>query len=147
MAIAKQIFSCLHFLHQFHLVSRDLRLDTLYLYEGTNGNLCIKLIDLSLLLDVSCKQQVLQRVGNRFYMAPEILKREHYDTKSDVWAATVIIYCLLTGKMPFNGKSKDDILKSIESINWDKEFRQPKWNKFSSHCKSFLRVGLQIDCN
>ena len=47
-------------------------------------------------------------------MAPEILRRETYHEKGDVWAATVVLYCLLIGKMPFNGKSKDDILKSIE---------------------------------
>ena len=75
-------------------------------------------------------------------MAPEILRRELYDPKVDVWAATVVIFCMLVGRMPFNGKSKDEILNSIESNNWEKELKHTRWNKLSASCKQFLRAGL-----
>lgn len=77
-------------------------------------------------------------------MAPEILRRETYDAKGDVWAATVVVFCMLVGRMPFNGKSKDEILKSIESHNWD-EFRQARWSKISAKARDFIRRGLQVD--
>jgi len=38
-------------------------------------------------------------------MAPEIVKREIYSEKVDVWALGIITYMLLTGKNPINGSS------------------------------------------
>ena len=48
-------------------------------------------------------------------MAPEVLRWQDYDEKVDVWSATVCIYTLLFGVMPYNSNSQDDILKMIEA--------------------------------
>ena len=53
-------------------------------------------------------------------MAPEIIKRENYNEKVDIWAIGVLAFKLLTGNIPFNGKNnieiKNQILKA--KINW-----------------------------
>ena len=38
-------------------------------------------------------------------MAPELIKREKYNEKVDVWALGCIVYQLLTGKTPFDAKN------------------------------------------
>ena len=45
-------------------------------------------------------------------MAPEVLK-ENYDEKCDVWSAGILLYIMLCGYPPFNGKSDEDIFKKI----------------------------------
>jgi serine/threonine protein kinase len=42
-------------------------------------------------------------------MAPEIVKNLPYDTKVDIWSLGVVSYILLSGRPPFNGKSKEQI--------------------------------------
>ena len=44
-------------------------------------------------------------MGTAYYLAPELVQREPYDTKVDIWSAGVIIYYLITGEFPFNGKT------------------------------------------
>ena len=39
-------------------------------------------------------------------MPPEIVNRESYDSKVDIWSAGVMTYILLVGKPPFSGKTK-----------------------------------------
>ena len=42
-------------------------------------------------------------LGSPLYMAPEIVKKECYDHKVDVWSAGVVLYAMLCGRMPFFG--------------------------------------------
>lgn len=42
-------------------------------------------------------------------MAPEIVKKVKYGTKVDIWSLGVMAYIMLSGKPPFNGKTKEEI--------------------------------------
>lgn len=37
-------------------------------------------------------------------MAPEVLKREQYDTKCDTWSLGIMLYQLVFGRLPFEGR-------------------------------------------
>ena len=45
-----------------------------------------------------------EQVGTIMYMAPEVVKKEDYCTKSDCWSIGVIAFALLTGELPFHIK-------------------------------------------
>ena len=51
------------------------------------------------------------------YSAPEILKGDKYDDKSDLWSLGIIIYVLYFKKYPFNSKTISNILKQIENVD------------------------------
>ena len=53
-------------------------------------------------------------MGTAYYIAPEVLKRE-YDKKVDIWSCAVIMYILLSGRPPFDGKSDKEILSKVTS--------------------------------
>ena len=46
-------------------------------------------------------------------MAPELCAKDLYDNKVDVWATGVLTYAMMTGRAPFNGKSKEEIYKAV----------------------------------
>jgi serine/threonine-protein kinase ULK2 len=51
-------------------------------------------------------------LGSPLYMAPELIKRQTYTEKIDVWSLGVITYQLLSGRTPFESRS-------IKKIDWN----------------------------
>ena len=49
--------------------------------------------------------------GSPGYVAPEILNKEGYDTKADIFSAGMILYLLITGKFVFAGTNHKEILR------------------------------------
>jgi calcium-dependent protein kinase len=52
-------------------------------------------------------------VGTPLYMAPQILNKSKYTTKSDVWSLGFIFYEMLTGTYPWRGINEIDLYKNI----------------------------------
>jgi serine/threonine protein kinase len=49
-------------------------------------------------------------------MSPEVLKFS-YDERCDIWSIGVILYMMVTGTPPFDGKAESQILENIKNIN------------------------------
>jgi serine/threonine-protein kinase ULK/ATG1 len=52
--------------------------------------------------------------GSPLYMAPEILRGEKYDAKTDLWSVGAIVYEMITGKTPFRAQNHIELLRKIE---------------------------------
>ena len=71
----------------------------------------IKLIDFGTAIHLEPGTFSYQMVGTAYYMAPEVL--DHCSTeKCDIWSCGVMLFILLTGIPPFNGK-EDAIFRKI----------------------------------
>jgi serine/threonine protein kinase len=47
------------------------------------------------------------------FTAPEVLLRHPYDERSDMWSVGVIAYLLLSGDLPFMGRSQKELFQNI----------------------------------
>jgi serine/threonine protein kinase len=94
------------YLHDHGIVHRDLKPGNIFL---ENGILKIGDYGLSKFISGSQRTAQTQSVGTVYYMAPEI-STGNYNKQIDVYAAGIILYEMLTGKVPFDGESAGEIL-------------------------------------
>ena len=46
-------------------------------------------------------------------MAPEVVQSKDYNQQCDIWSAGIILYLMLSGSLPFQGKTNEDIAAAI----------------------------------
>ena len=48
-----------------------------------------------------CHNNLISNTGTLNFKAPELLNNDPYDMKADIWSLGVLLYFLVTGKLPF----------------------------------------------
>jgi len=94
------------YLHDHGIVHRDLKPGNIFSDEGV-----VKLGDYGLSKFISCSRRSGQTesVGTVHYMAPEVANGR-YGKEIDIYALGVILYEMLTGRVPFDGESVGEVL-------------------------------------
>ena len=70
-----------------------------------NENYDVKIIDFGFSLFTTNNKKLNLHCGTPSYMAPELVaKKDYLGQPVDVWALGVLLYKMLTGYYPFNGK-------------------------------------------
>jgi hypothetical protein len=94
------------YLHDHGIVHRDLKPANVFLENGV-----VKVGDYGLSKSMGASQHTAQTqsVGTVHYMAPEI-STGNYNKQIDTYAAGVILYEMVTGRVPFDGESCGEIL-------------------------------------
>ena len=67
----------------------------------------IKLVDFGFSCLADPKDGLDKYAGSPAFMAPEIVKKEVYDYRVDIWATAAIAYVLLSGSIAFITKNTD----------------------------------------
>ena len=76
-----------------------------------------------------------------YYIAPEAIKNK-WNEKCDVWTCGVILYILLSGNPPFNGRTEQQIFDNI-SIGYV-SFQGVEWKNASNEAKQFIKKLLTV---
>lgn len=94
------------YLHDHGIVHRDLKPGNVFDDDGI-----VKIGDYGLSKFISCSRRSGQTesVGTFHYMAPEI-GRGNYGREIDIYALGIILYEMLTGNVPFDGESTQEII-------------------------------------
>jgi hypothetical protein len=93
------------YLHDHGIVHRDLKPANIFVEDGL-----IKVGDYGLCKTISGSQQAhTGQIGTVHYMAPEI-SHGNYGKGIDIYSCGIILYEMLSGRVPFDGESAGEIL-------------------------------------
>ena len=128
-----QVMDAICYMHESGMGHRDLKLENLLINTQWNLQICDFGFTKSLSENLSQTY-----CGSKSYAAPEILMGQPYDPmKADVWALGVILYIMVTGKMPFDeSKSTKQLLEEMRQQN----FRWFKYPDISDSCKRIIHT-------
>jgi serine/threonine protein kinase len=109
-----QTLLTLHFLHEKHVVHRDIKLHNILINKIDQGEYNIKIADFGMATfsQPSNNGELYVKCGTPGFVAPEILRSEGYNNKVDIFSLGVVFYNLLTGYHLFIGDTVNEILAS-----------------------------------
>ncbi|OMJ96119.1 hypothetical protein SteCoe_296 [Stentor coeruleus] len=108
--IAFQIFLGVSYLHDNGIIHRDLKPENILLTG--NYDYSVKIADFGSACLKNKTKSLNGIAGTLYYLAPEVLK-DNYDEKVDIWSIGIMLFQLITGLLPYKGKSSDEIKKRI----------------------------------
>lgn len=111
LKVFESIVEAISYIHQHGIIHRDIKTDNVKLTaDGVP-----KLLDFGIAKDSSSQNltQVGGVIGTPNYLAPEQLEGRMATEQTDVWALGVLLYKMLTGKVPFESDYFDTLLSQI----------------------------------
>ncbi|WIA37170.1 hypothetical protein OEZ86_014127 [Tetradesmus obliquus] len=138
---AKQLISFLAHAHSKHVIHRDIKPENLLLLK-TDREPVLKVIDYGCSTFCVPGKRLCKKFGTPYYVAPEVLWRD-YDLQADVWSAGVVLFILLSGRPPFNGKNDEDIVAKVRTGHV--KMFPDEWSHVSCSGKALVREMLKLD--
>nr|CAD2193015.1 unnamed protein product [Meloidogyne enterolobii] len=162
--IMTQLVSSLRHMHSKDIVHRDLKPENILFASSEPGNYSLRLVDFGFArilpstmrgnsgsFSSSTKNLITPLCGTLHYAAPEVLEIEdelpQYNQQCDLWSLGVVLFTLLSGKVPFHAKSQAesaaDIIARIKRAEFS--FEGPVWGMVSEPAKDLITGLLTVD--
>lgn len=112
----RQIIMGASYCHSLGICHRDLKPENLLLDKDYN----IKIADFGMAALESTDRLLETSCGSPHYAAPEIVSGLRYHgSASDVWSCGVILFALLTGRLPFDDENIRDLLLKVQKGKYE----------------------------
>jgi calcium-dependent protein kinase len=107
-------------------------------------NFIIKVADFRSTASIDPNRRISGNFGPAFYVAPKVVKGLAYDEKCDLWSCGIILFIMLTGRLPYRGNSEFQILENMRRKPFDPAtYRFP--SSVSAEAKDLMTKLLRIN--
>ena len=132
----QQIISGIEYIHKMGIAHRDLKPENILLTRAND----IKIIDFGLSNIYSEGQMLKTSCGSPYYAPPEMLQGKPYKgLYSDIYTCGIILYYMLSKKLPFNENNNQELYKKIIAG----EFNMPK--NISKEAQDLLKKIIKVN--
>lgn len=135
--VLHQLASAVNHCHMNSVAHRDIKLDNVMIDDELN----VTIIDFGLAKIFSKSNQLKSRVGSPLFMAPEVSEGK-YTEKCDVWSLGVLMYVLLSCRLPFSGNELAEVL--LQSKQCDLALGSDFWSTTSADAKDLLQSMIAV---
>merc|ERR1712098_587156 len=108
----------LAFIHEKQNIHRDIKPGNVLI--SVNGQ--VKLADFGTAFNLSVLTHTVAQTlcGTPAFIAPEVVRKDKHTTSTDIWSMGVLMFNMITGKIPYKTKDKYALLLSLaqESISF-----------------------------
>ncbi|KLO14368.1 Pkinase-domain-containing protein [Schizopora paradoxa] len=114
----KQIIYGLNYAHTFSIIHRDLKPENILIQSIKPPH--IKIADWGMAAFAPPSHQLETSCGSPHYASPEIVNGRRYSgTSTDIWSCGVILFALLTGRLPFDDKNIKNLLGKVKNGRYE----------------------------
>lgn len=110
-----QIMRALSHAHSRGIIHRDIKPQNIMILRDGS----VRVADFGIARIMSAAQRTLtqEAIGSVHYISPEQAKGSHIDARADIYSAGVVLYEMLTGRLPFEGDSPVSVaIQHISSV-------------------------------
>ena len=111
------VAEAIHSAHGHGLVHRDLKPSNILVSKSESGELRPVIVDFGIARDLEAPSLTMtgQMIGTPGYMAPEQARGDlgRLDRRADVYSLGVVLYELLTGRLPFEGANPLEVVTGV----------------------------------
>jgi len=105
-----QAILALKYIHDLHILHRDLKSGNFFLSKSGN----IKMGDFGIAKVLECTAACAQtQIGTPYYLSPEICQGKNYAWSSDIWSMGCILYEMCARKVPFDAPDLKSLIHKI----------------------------------
>ena len=112
--IFQAVVEAIGYIHQHGIMHRDIKSNNIKI--SSSGQ--VKLLDFGIAKGQTSPglTEVGSIIGTLLYLSPEHLKGGTSDARGDIWALGVLLYEMVTGRMPFESETLGDLCEKIDRV-------------------------------
>ncbi len=115
-SMVEMVFKCsraLAFAHSMGITHRDIKPANILFAGGTD----VKITDFGAALIATAETTQIAAIGSPAYMSPQQVKEHPLDHRTDIYSMGVVMYHLLTGKLPFQASNNFSLIYQITNLD------------------------------
>ncbi|MCC6272528.1 MAG: serine/threonine protein kinase [Deltaproteobacteria bacterium] len=143
--IARQLAEGLFAAHRQGIVHRDLKPDNIFLVKHGSERDFVKILDFGIAKMVHSDRRLTMEgrtVGTPQYMSPEQVTAEKIDPRSDIYAFGVLLYEMASGKVPFDGPNRLEIMR-MQLVDDAPPLREASPQKIPAELEALIAKSMQ----